>query len=300
MRLKCPDSIGKMTRRALLALLSALWALPSPAAGPALPEFEVLDRLNPVDPLPERETRWDYPGVTLTAVTYSTVPGYRPLRLDLYRPAGATTPQPLVVFVHGGGWSVGNPRAGAAFRDFAAVLAGLAARGYVVASIEYRLNREAAHPAPSEDLAAALEFLRANASRFGIDARRIALWGMSAGAHVAASNAMACEPARCVQGLVGWFGTYDLASYGAATAAAAAPAVLLLHGIEDTNVPARESAEFAQRLREAGAAPELMLLPGVAHGFIGADADATRRALQQALTATFEFLDRVLAPNARP
>ena len=316
-----------MTHRTVLALLTVLCALPSVAAGPALPAFEVLERLNPADPLPERETRWDHPGVTLASVTYSTLPGYRPLRLDLYRADGAAQPRPLVVFVHGGGWSLGNPRTGAAFRDFTQVLAALAERGYVVASIEYRLNREAAHPASAQDLAAALGFLRGNAGRFGIDAGRIALWGMSAGAHLGALHALSCEPAQCVQGFAGWFGVYDLPAYLDANAAAGstraafgcasatctpeslaaaspvthvsgrAPPVLLLHGLEDSNVSSRQSSEFAQRLRAAGKAPELVLLPGVDHGFIGADADATRRALQQALNATFEFFDRVLRPR---
>lgn len=319
-----------MRHRALLTLLTTLWTLPAPAAGPALPAFEVLERINPTDPLPERETRWEHPGVTLSAVTYSTLQGYRPLRLDLYRPDGAAASRPLVVFVHGGGWSMGNPRTGAAFRDFPRILAALAARGYVVASIEYRLSREAVHPAPSEDLAAALEFLRANAIRFGIDAGRIALWGMSSGAHLAALHAMTCEPARCVRGLVGWFGVYDLPAYLDANRAAAntraafdctagpctteqlaaaspashvskrAPPVLLVHGLDDTNVPSRQSAEFAQRLRDAGNAPELMLLPGAAHGFVGTDAPATHRMLKQALTATFDFFDRVLRPSAPP
>ena len=71
-----------MTLRAVFALLTALWALVAQAAPASLPPFEVTERLNPADPLPERETRWSHPGVTLTALTYSTVPGYRPLRLE--------------------------------------------------------------------------------------------------------------------------------------------------------------------------------------------------------------------------
>jgi acetyl esterase/lipase len=319
-----------MTHRALFALLTALCALPAAAAEPALPAFEVLDRLNPTDPLPERETLWDRPGVNLTSVTYSTLPGYRPLRLDLYRADGSSPPQPLVVFVHGGGWSVGNPRTGAAFRDFTSVLAALSERGYVVASIEYRLNREAVFPAAGDDVRAALAFLRGNATRFGIDASRVALWGMSSGAHLSALHALTCEPAECVQGLVGWFGVYDLpafldddaastntrVAFGCAAGTCAveqlaaaspvshvsgrAPPMLLLHGQDDSNVPPRQSAEFAQRLRAAGRTAELLLLPGVKHGFVGADADATRRALQQALNATFDFFDRELRPAATP
>jgi acetyl esterase/lipase len=297
-----------------------------------VPDFEVVDRLSPTDPLPERETRWIHPGITLSSLTYSTLPGFRPLRLDLYRPtSGAAGNRPLVIFIHGGGWTFGNPRAGAAFKDFPSVLGALATRGYVVASIEHRLSREAAYPAPSEDLTAALAFLRGNAGRFGIDANKVALWGMSSGAHSGALEAMACAKSQpCVQGFVGWFGVYDLAAHvqGAPAEssvhallrceagvcaperlAAASPTsrvagdeppVLLVHGGDDTNVLPRQSIGFAQRLRSAGNPVELVLVPGVGHGLIGKDSAVTKDALQQALTATFGFFDRLLRPATAP
>jgi len=319
-----------MAKRAVIALLTALWALPAPAAGRALPAFDVVDRLNPTDPLPERETRWEYPGVTLTAMTYSTVPGYRPLRLDLYRQASVTAARPLVVFVHGGGWTFGNPRAGAGFRDFPSILASLAERGFVVAAIEYRLSREATFPAQSEDVTAALAYLRTNANRLGIDPARIVVWGMSAGAHLGALNALTCRQEQCVQGFVGWFGVYDMQAYiaeakgvsnsrvllGCATAPCSretlvaaspieqvhpdAPPVLLLNGLNDDITVPRQAQDFARRLRDADNAVDLVLLPGSGHGFIGADPGKTRGALQQALTATFDFFDRVLRPATTP
>jgi acetyl esterase/lipase len=313
-----------MTNRAALALLTLLFAPPGHAAGPPLPAFEVGDRLNPVDPLPERETRWNRPGVTLTAVTYAIVPGYRPLRLDLYRQDGVAAARPLVVFIHGGGWTFGNPRTGAAFRDFPSVLASLTERGFVVAAIEYRLGREAAFPAQRDDVTAALAYLRNNATRLGIDPARIALWGMSAGAQLGALNAVTCGTGPCVQGFAGWFGVYDMETHiahsegannsrvllGCATtpcsgetlAAASpvahvrtgAPPVLLLHGADDTNVKSGQSQEFARRLREAGNAAELVLLPKCGHGFVGSTTAETQSALQQALSVTFGFFERVL------
>ena len=114
--------------------------------------------------------------VILTDVVYSTIPGFRPLHLDLYRQAGVATPRPLIVFMHGGGWAYSNPRAGAAFVDLPVVLAHLAERGYVVASIAYRLSGEAPFPAQLEDLQAAIRFLRGNAARFGIDGAQVGLW----------------------------------------------------------------------------------------------------------------------------
>jgi acetyl esterase/lipase len=313
-----------MTNRVALALLIALCTLPTHADGPPLPAFEVVAALNPVDPLLERETRWNHPGVTLTSLTYSTLRGYRPLRLDLYRQTGVTRLRPLVMFIHGGAYSFANPRVGAGFRNFPAILAALAERGYVVASIEYRLSGEALFPAQIDDVVAALSYLRGNAARLGIDPARIALWGMSAGAHLGAMNAVTCAPAACVQGFVGWFGVYDLqrlvedtegdpkgleflgcgslpcSSEKLAAASprlhvkSGAPPTLLLDCELDEAKFAQRSREFAQRLREAGNVADAVAIPSVKHGFIGADDDATRRALQQTLAATFDFFDRVL------
>jgi len=87
----------------------------------------------------------------LPRLTYWQPIGYRPLTLDIYLPpAGLPRPAagfPLIVHIHGGAWLNGESRFGAPFVDFPGVLASLAARGYVVASIDYRLSGEAAFPA---------------------------------------------------------------------------------------------------------------------------------------------------------
>ena len=311
-------------RWALAVALLAMPALAPASASPPLPDFAVADRLLPVDPMPERQTQWSNRAVTLTDVVYATIPFFRPLHLDLYRQAGATALRPLVVFVHGGGWAHANPRAGGSFVDFPAVLANLAERGYVVASIEYRFSGEAPFPAQLEDLQAAIRFLRGNAERFGIDGARVGLWGMSAGAQLAALNAVNCAAGTCVQGFVGWFGAYDMASYlrdsqddtyisslfRCGTGACATevleraspihfadrtdPPVLLIHGLDDTNSRSSQSERFAQQLRAAGSSAELLLFPGAKHGLIGANEAATKKSVRAALTATFDFFDRVL------
>jgi len=312
-------------RRTLAVALLATVSAHSPAGEPPpLPDFTVSDRLMPVDPMPERQTHWSHGAVTLTDVVYSTITGFRPLHLDLYRQTGVAAPRPLIVFVHGGGWAYSNPRAGAGFRDFPVVLANLAERGYVVASIAYRLSGEASFPAQLEDLQAAIRFLRGNAERFGIDGAQVGLWGMSAGAQLAALNAVNCATGTCVQGFVGWFGAYDIATYardqrddtnvralfrcGAVACAAEVvdraspiryadgtdPPALLIHGQDDTNARSSQSERFAQQLRAAGSTAELVLIPGVQHGFIGPTEAATKDALHLALTATFDFFDHVL------
>lgn len=176
------------------------------------------------DPMPERVVNLDK-GVSVSAdVTYSTIPGYRPLILDLYRPAERSAELPLVIYVHGGGWMAGHTRQSGAFSDFTAVLADLSARGYVVASLEYRLSKEAPFPAAIDDVRAAIRFLKANAAKYGIDTRRVAIWGGSAGGQLAALAALDCgrapggddkanaEQSDCVQAAVGWYGVYDFAT----------------------------------------------------------------------------------------
>ena len=166
-------------------------------------------------------------------LVYSTIPGYRPLTLDLYLP-GASLKRPsagfpLVVQIHGGGWLAGNKRSIRPFVDWPGVLASLAAKGYVVASINYRLSGEAGFPAQIQDVKAALRWLRSNAATYGIDPARVATWGPSAGGHLASLAGVSCgatalEPkgaapttkgSECVQAFVSWFGVFDFATFQA-------------------------------------------------------------------------------------
>jgi acetyl esterase/lipase len=98
-------------------------------------------------------------------------------RLDLFLPERqGEKPLPLVVWVHGGGWSAGTKTGGPA--------AWYATKGYVTASVEYRFSQEALFPAQVQDCQAAIRWLRANAARYGIDPDRIGVWGASAGGHL--------------------------------------------------------------------------------------------------------------------
>jgi acetyl esterase/lipase len=100
------------------------------------------------------------------------------LRLDLFRPETSGEPLPLIVWVHGGGWRNGSKEGGQAIP--------FSGRGYAVASINYRLTDVAPFPAQIEDCRAAIRWLRANASKYNIDPRRVGVWGASAGGHLAA------------------------------------------------------------------------------------------------------------------
>lgn len=112
-------------------------------------------------------------------LVYASTPE-KELTLDVYRAKSAGKQKlPLIVWIHGGGWRNGskeNPR----------LAIGLVERGYVVASINYRLSGEAIFPAQIHDCKAAVRWLRAHADDYGIAAGRVGVWGSSAGGHLVA------------------------------------------------------------------------------------------------------------------
>lgn len=109
-------------------------------------------------------------------LTFATV-GDSVLKLDLYLPeAGA--PAGLIVWVHGGAWRAGSRND--------VDLKGLVARGWAIASVDYRLSTVARFPAQIHDIKAAIRFLRAHAADYGYPTSRFVIAGSSAGAHLAA------------------------------------------------------------------------------------------------------------------
>jgi acetyl esterase/lipase len=232
-------------------------------------------------------------------IEYRDVPGFRPVELDLYVPGTdpAGTAVPVVVHVHGGGWRRGSrrhplPALGDGFYP------ALAATGMAVAAIDYRLSGEARYPAAVEDVHAAVAWARAALPGYGVTAGPVALWGDSAGGHLALLAALTGAPA---DGVVAWFPVTDLLGLrgpddddpgsrealflGAppsqvpdlARAAspvthvhAGAPPVLLLHGDSDAMVPPRQSTRFAQALNGAGGSASVELVPGASHFWDGA------------------------------
>jgi acetyl esterase/lipase len=105
--------------------------------------------------------------------------GHERQRLDLYVPAKADAPLPVIVWIHGGAWSGGN-------RDYPGQAVAFVGNGYAVASIGYRLSQHAIFPAQIEDCKAAVRWLRANARTYQLDPEHIGVWGASAGGHLAA------------------------------------------------------------------------------------------------------------------
>lgn len=107
------------------------------------------------------------------------------LLLDVYTPNKTTPgPTPLIVFVHGGSWRTGNKDSCMPAKDFGSGT--FMNRGYAVACINYRYSTEAIYPAQIQDVKASIRWLRANADTYNIYAGKIAIWGVSAGGHLAA------------------------------------------------------------------------------------------------------------------
>jgi acetyl esterase/lipase len=104
--------------------------------------------------------------------------GGEDLTLNLARPKDAAGPLPCVLVIHGGGWAAGKKEA----HDN--LTWELAKRGYVSATVGYRLAPKSLYPAQIEDVKCAVRFLRANAQTYGVDPNRVGATGFSAGGHL--------------------------------------------------------------------------------------------------------------------
>ena len=193
--------------RVLSALLIGVLALPATAAEQA------------PRPLPVQVER---------NIVYTTADGQK-LYLDLAAPKTGG-PYPCVVMFHGGAWRSGNRKelsVGSA--DAPSLIETIAARGYVVASVGYRLAPKHKFPAQIQDARAAVRFLRANAKKYSIDADAFAAMGFSAGGHLALLLGLAdkvdgwdagenTDQSARVQCVVDFFGPADLSLYSKSAA----------------------------------------------------------------------------------
>lgn len=171
--------------------------------------------------------------------------GHARNKLDLYLPSKADRRLPVIVWIHGGAWWAGSKEN--------CLATALVAKGYAVASINYRLSQHALFPAQIEDCKAAIRWLRANAERYGLDGRRIGVWGASAGGHLAAllgtsgdvrelegqgGNLSQSSRVQCV---VDFFGPTDVTQMGGRHDAHDSPEAKLLGG------PVQQNKEKAAR-----------------------------------------------------
>jgi acetyl esterase len=136
--------------------------------------------------------------------------------LDAYVVAGSaagTHAAPAIVLVHGGGWQSGDKA------SLAAIATTFAQAGFSSFSVDYRLAPAAPYPAAVDDVAAAVRWLRdpAQVQRFGIDPKRVGLFGVSAGGTIAAWVAMSgtgsLDDGSRVRAVATWSGPMALVRY---------------------------------------------------------------------------------------
>ncbi|MDI2130111.1 alpha/beta hydrolase family protein [Yinghuangia seranimata] len=236
------------------------------------------------------------------------IQGHRPLMIDVDVPRPSDgRPVPVVVWLHGGAWMWGTNKHTATPIDTERIREELLAAGIAFASVQYRLSGESRWPAQLHDIKSAVRWLRHHADRLGIDPERVAAWGESAGGHLAALLATTGDRPDLeghvgvttgtsrIQAAVSWYGPTDLAAMvengfaapayellGGRTELArqASPLhhvgggtapMLLIHGTDDTPVPADHSRRLADACTEHGVPVELVLVPDAGHAFAGTD-----------------------------
>jgi acetyl esterase/lipase len=224
--------------------------------------------------------------------------GHKRQKLDLFIPENGKAPLPLIVWIHGGAWKYGS-------KEYCPPLPWVE-KGYVIASINYRLCQHAYFPAQIEDCKAAVRWLRAHAREYRIDPDRIVAWGDSAGGHLASLLGTAGDIPDWEQGnpvgssrvqvVIDWYGRANLACVSTDPAYADSPiamllggsgpevkdqaedaspihyvskndpAFLIMHGDKDGVVPVEQSLAFTSALKAAGVKVKLVVLRGAGHG----------------------------------
>ncbi len=250
----------------------------------------------------------------LTDQVFTPINWPQKLFADLYVPQMQVPARgyPAVVLIHGGAWARGD-------REQVESLARrIARRGYVVMSVTHRFAPDNLFPAQIEDVQQALRWLQQSARRQQVDVTRIAAWGYSSGAHLAAmlanlspGDAHYANSPR-IQALVAGGAPMDLRKFSSgylvprflgttyktkpALFAEASPVVyvsrddppaFLYHGSADRLVDVEHSIEYKAALDAVGIRNELFLIAGMGH-FTAFFADG------EAVEAGIAFLDRQL------
>jgi len=144
------------------------------------------------------------------------------LRMDILNDEDVPGPKPAILWVHGGGFTEEHvTRKSRPEKRFLTLLR----RGYIIASIDYRLSQVRPFPSQIQDCKCAVRFLRANAERFGIRPDRIGVWGESCGGQLAGlMSVMEGIPAfenvggyegvsSAIQAAVSWYGALDVLEF---------------------------------------------------------------------------------------
>jgi acetyl esterase/lipase len=271
------------------------------------------------------------PFTVISNIQFCTGSGI-PLLMDLFIPTRRDrAPIPAVLWIHGGGWELGDKNAHANAEFVADV-------GFVAATLSYRLSGTAPFPAAVEDCKCAIRFLRANASKYGIDPERIGVAGSSAGGHLAELVATADASAGLeghggwqgissrVQAAVSYFGPSDLtAKFPSDTVPVIVkflggapsekpdlyrraspilyvsqddPPLLLVHGKQDDGVPFDQSARMALAYRRLHLPVQLIAVKNAGHDFEHAGSAPISPSVEMIHQMTIDFFKQYLGLRA--
>ncbi len=212
-----------------------------------------------------------------TIESYKELEDGSSLKVHIFRPENAKKKSPAVVFFFAGGWSSGSPL------QFYRECATYAKMGMVTISVEYRIKmiHDTTPFAAVDDAADAMRWIRANAKRLGIDTKRIAASGSSAGGHLAASLATLSSLTDEVRPnlLLLYYPVVDTSERGYRIDDVdhsldispihhikhKLPPTLFLVGDNDSVVPVAKAEEFRDKIREFGGECELHIFPGGVH-----------------------------------
>jgi len=228
------------------------------------------------------------------------------LYCDIYRPSAGTEKRMALVHFHGGGFARGSKD------TLAAQVKPITARGYVSITAQYRLSGVAKWPSQIEDAETHIRWVRANASSLGIDPRRIAIVGHSAGGHIALFTAG--QPDAALAACVAFYPQTDVKNIAQALMPPGSdeaaindaspithikegyPPTAIFHGLSDVTIPPENSQRLLQALRGAKVPSELHTFAGVPHEF-----DQHPEFAEACAALTDFFLEReVLHPRTYP
>jgi acetyl esterase/lipase len=209
------------------------------------------------------------------------------LKLDVYAPDNAKN-APVVVFFYGARWEEGKKEM------YKFVGQALAARGFVTVVPDYRLYPQTKFRGILSDNAKAVRWAHTYAGRYGGDPNKIVVMGHSAGAYNAAMLTLDPQYLKAVggnaswlRGMIGLAGAYDFLpitdpdlrdlfgppehydqSQPVLFVDGHNPPMLLMHGENDDNVPAKNSHSLATRIQKAGGPVETVFYPKMSHRWI--------------------------------
>jgi acetyl esterase len=230
-------------------------------------------------------------GTEFRDVEYAKAGGIQ-LTLDAHVPDGEG-PFPTAILVHGGGWVAGDKE-----QYITYIFQPLTDAGFAWFSINYRLAPQFKFPDDADDVETAVRFVRANAAKYKVDIKRIALIGESAGGHLVSYVGAKNQTDTRVAAVVAMYGIHDFVAaavawkplphelfdlFGIKTVDAetanvlikASPVIyikkdmppfLLMHGSKDQDVPYAQSVEMCERMKQAGARCDLITVEGAPHG----------------------------------